>query len=153
MIFFLFFKQNWVLGYSLSNKTWWKPRLPMDQRPLVEARIANFGIFLDVFECLRFGWFFSVFFQKLVFLVFLVHPRPSWSSSRDVRPLFIYLFVCPLPMRFFCVGGLVQSLPRPWTGAIWIWNWISSRALKTRMRSAVRSGSGSQSRSWSWVEP
>ena len=51
--------------------------------------------------------------------------------------------VCPLPMRFFCVVGLVQSVPRPWTGAIS----ISSRALKTRRCSGVRW------RSQSRVEP
>ena len=49
---------------------------------------------------------------------------------------------CPLPMRFFCVVGLVQSVPRPWTGAIS----ISSRALKTRMCSGVWSRSWSRSR-------
>ena len=35
----------------------------MDWRPLVEGRIANFGIPLDVFEFLRFGWFFPFFKQ------------------------------------------------------------------------------------------
>ena len=54
---------------------------------------------------------------------------------------------CPLPMRFFCVVGLVQSVPRPWTGAISIS--ILSRALKTMLCSGVRSRSRSQSR----VEP
>ena len=38
----------------------------MDYRPLVEGRIANFSIFLDVFEFLRFGWFFH-FFKKIWF--------------------------------------------------------------------------------------
>ena len=38
----------------------------------------------------------------------------------------VCLSVCPLPMQFFCVVGLVQRVPRPWTGAIS----ISSRALK-----------------------
>ena len=33
----------------LPYKTWWKPRFPMDLRPLVEGRIANFGISLDIF--------------------------------------------------------------------------------------------------------
>ena len=54
---------------------------------------------------------------------------PSWFSSRDVR-VFVSLFV-PFPCNFFCVVGLVQSVPRPWTGAILIL--ILSRALKTRM--------------------
>ena len=39
----------------LPYKTCWKPRFPMDERPLVEGYIANFGISLDVFEFLRFG--------------------------------------------------------------------------------------------------
>jgi hypothetical protein len=38
-------------GYSWST---WKPRFLMDLRPLVKGRIANIGIFLDVFEILRF---------------------------------------------------------------------------------------------------
>ena len=70
--------------------------------------------------------------------------EPSWSSSCDVC-LFLCIFVCPVPMRFFCVIGLVQSVPRPWTGAILIL--IPSRALKTKRCSGVRS------RSSSWVEP
>ena len=41
-------------------------------------------------------------------------------------------FVCPLPWQFFCVVGLVQSVPRPWTGAISISISILSRPLKTR---------------------
>ena len=31
-------------------KTWWKPRFPMDYRPLVKGHIANFGILLDICE-------------------------------------------------------------------------------------------------------
>ena len=34
------------------------------------------------------------------------------SSSRDVRPR-LADSVCPLPMRFFCVRGLVWSVRRP----------------------------------------
>ena len=49
---------------------------------------------------------------------------------------------CPLPMQFFCVVGLVQRVPRPWTGAIPIS--ISNRALKTRMCSGVWSQSQSR---------
>ena len=45
----------------------------MDERSLVEGYIANFGISLDVFEFLRFGFFFR-FSKKLGFWVFLVHP-------------------------------------------------------------------------------
>ena len=51
----------------LPYKTWWKPRFQMNKRPLVEGRIANFGISLDIFEFLRFGWFF-LFFKKIRFL-------------------------------------------------------------------------------------
>ena len=39
----------------LPYKTWWKPRFPMDWRPLVEGYIANIGISLVVFEFLSFG--------------------------------------------------------------------------------------------------
>ena len=42
----------------------------------------------------------------------------------------LLLVACPLPMKFFGVVGLVQSVPRPWTGAISILILISSRALK-----------------------
>ena len=45
----------------------------MDERPLVEGYIANFGISLDVFEFLRFGWFFP-FFKKNGFLGILGPP-------------------------------------------------------------------------------
>ena len=38
----------------------------MDYRPLVEGRIANFVIFLDVFEFLCF-WCFFPFFKKIGF--------------------------------------------------------------------------------------
>ena len=38
----------------------------MDKRPLVVGHVANFGISLDVFEFLHFGWFFSVFKKNQV---------------------------------------------------------------------------------------
>ena len=43
-------KKKLVFLLILPYKTLWKPRFPMDKRPLVEGRIANFGISLDVFE-------------------------------------------------------------------------------------------------------
>ena len=48
---FSVFQKILFFGYSWSTR---KPRLPMDLRPLVEELIANFGIFLDVVEFLRF---------------------------------------------------------------------------------------------------
>ena len=57
----------------LPYKTWWKPRFPMNKRPLVEGYIANIGISLGLFEFLRFGWFFSVFQKIWVF-------GYSWST-------------------------------------------------------------------------
>ena len=42
----------------------------MDQRPLVEGRITNFGISRRFFEFLRFGYFFP-FFKKIWFLCIL----------------------------------------------------------------------------------
>ena len=59
----------------LPYKTRWKPRFSMDTRPLVEGLVVNFGIFLDVFEFLRFGCFFFRFSNNLVFWVILVHPE------------------------------------------------------------------------------
>ena len=47
--------EHFCLEVILPYKTCWKPRFPMDERPLVEGYIANFGISLDVFEFLRFG--------------------------------------------------------------------------------------------------
>ena len=41
-------KKNRDFGYSWSN-------ISINYRPLVEGRIANFGIFLDVCEFLRLG--------------------------------------------------------------------------------------------------
>ena len=114
MIFAVFHKY-WVLGYSLSNKTWWKPRFPMDYRPLVEGRIANFVIFLDVSDFLRFLWIF-LFFKKIRFLGILGPPSygigatirigqemlcvlyagfSKLSISRNVRPC-VCVFVCSL---------------------------------------------------------
>ena len=80
---------------------------------------------------------------------------PVFMTFHQLNPLGRCVFVClsvclsdvPFSYNFFCMVGLVQSVPRPWTGAISIS--ISSRALKTRMWSGV------QSWSWSWspVEP
>ena len=63
-----------LLLLILPYKTWWKPRFPMDWRPLVKGYIANFGISLDVFEFFGFWLFFllNIFFWG--FCVFLVHP-------------------------------------------------------------------------------
>ena len=41
-----------------------------------------FGISLDVFEFLRFGWFFP-FFKKIGFLVFLVHPETTLPDGLE----------------------------------------------------------------------
>ena len=46
----------------------------MDERPLVEGFIANFGISLDVFEFLRFGSFCPFFEKKIGFLGILGPP-------------------------------------------------------------------------------
>ena len=55
----------------------------MDQRPLVEGRIANFVIFLDVSEFLRFWFFFFVFQKKIRFLGIL--GPPSYGISATIR--------------------------------------------------------------------
>ena len=77
---FSVFQKNLVLGYSLSNKRWWKPRFLMDYRPLVKGCIANFVIFLDVSEFLRFGWFFP-FFKKIGFLGIFGPPSYGFGAT------------------------------------------------------------------------
>ena len=59
-----------IAALILPYKTCWKPRFPMDERPLVEGYIANFGISLDVFEFWHFVWFFP-FFKKFGILAIL----------------------------------------------------------------------------------
>ena len=61
----------------------------MDKRPLVEGRIANFVIFLDVSEFLWFCDFFQ-FSKKIDFGVFLVHPpMASVLLSASVERCFV----------------------------------------------------------------
>ena len=105
--FFSVFQKNWVFGYSWSTR---KPRFPMDQRPLVKGCIANFVIFLDIFEFLRFGRFFSVF-QK-VWIQGCSWCNKTWQKPgfpMDQRPLVkgcisncvIFLDVSEV-LRFYC---------------------------------------------------
>ena len=54
----------------------------MNKRPLVEGRIANFGIFLDVLEFLRFGYFLP-FFKKIGFWGIL--GPPSYGIGATIR--------------------------------------------------------------------
>ena len=71
----------------LPYKAWWKPHLPMNYRPLVEWRIANFGIFLDVFEFLHFRWFFP-FKKKIRFWGILCPTKHAGNhASRWIRDL------------------------------------------------------------------
>ena len=83
------------------------------------------------------------------FFIIIFHQLGPLGRVGLVVTLSMCLSVCPLPMPFFCVVGLVQSVPCLWTGAILILISISSRALKLRMCSGVRSWS----RSRSWGEP
>ena len=69
----------------------------MDEIPLVNGYIANFGISLDVFEFLSFGLFFP-FFKKIVFLGILGPPyRGIGATIRIGREM-----LCLLYARFFC---------------------------------------------------
>ena len=72
-------QKNRVLGYSWSTQ---KPRFLMDLRPLANGRTANFGMFLDVFEFLCFGYFF-LFFKKNRFGGY------SWSNKKQWKPRFL----------------------------------------------------------------
>ena len=60
-----------MADFALQNK--------VETTPLVEGRIANFGIFLDVFEFLRFGQFFLLFKH---FGVLGILGRPGNHTSR-----------------------------------------------------------------------
>ena len=128
---------------------------------------SSLPFFLKINILIYFLITFSVYFFRFWYLCYYLHTSkelespvcgfsptlfygPSWSSSRDVC-MFVSLFLClsdvPFSCDFFCVVRLVQSVPRPLTGAIL----ILSRALKSRMCSGVLSQS--QSRSLSRVEP
>ena len=72
----------------LPYKTLWKLRFPMDQRPLVEGRIANLGISLDLLSsCVLDD--FLLFFKKIGFQGILSPPgnhasqciRDFWSKG------------------------------------------------------------------------
>ena len=97
----------------------------MDKRPLVEGHMANFGI-SDIFEFLRFGWFFSVFQKNWVF-------GYSWSTRKprfpmDLRPLFkgrianfgifldIFEFLC---WMIFSVFQKNRVLGYSWSTPLW----------------------------------
>ena len=66
--FFLFF---FFADFALQNIV--ETMLPDGLETSVEGHIANFGISLDVFEFLCFGWFFFVFQNIWVFVY-------SWST-------------------------------------------------------------------------
>ena len=51
----------------LPYKTWWKPRFPMDQRPLVKGYIVNIGISLDVSAFwMIFSLYQTIWFQGIL---------------------------------------------------------------------------------------
>ena len=95
--------KNPVFGYSWST---WKPRFPMDKRPLVEGHIANFGISLDIFQFLRLEWFF-LFFKKIWFWVFLVHPETTLPDGLETFGRRAYRYFCHISRRFWVFAFLV----------------------------------------------
>ena len=64
----------------LPYKTWWKPRFPTDQRPLVKGYIANLQTFFFL-NFFRFG-FFSVF---NFFFVLCIHGSPYCGIGATIR--------------------------------------------------------------------
>ena len=54
----------------------------------------------------------------LLFDVDLFHQLGPLGQVGLVVAMSVCLSVCPLSVQFFCVVGLVQSVPRLWTGAI-----------------------------------
>ena len=85
----------------------------MDERPLVEGYIANFGISLDVFKFLSFGWFFA-FFKKLGFwyswptLPWYWCYYPHWS--RDALSPVCGIFSIDIKTRFFLTDKKIKNI-------------------------------------------
>ena len=73
-----------------SYKILWKPCFMMDQIPLVKGRIANFGIFLDIFEFLRFWWIFP-FFKTIGFLGILGPPYSGIGATIRIGQEMLFL--------------------------------------------------------------
>ena len=53
----------------------------MDERPLVEGRITNFGLSLDIFEFFALYDFFRL--KKMGFWVFQVHPKTTLPDGLE----------------------------------------------------------------------
>ena len=98
----------------------------MDERPLVEGYIANFGISLDVFEFLRFVLFFLFFKKNWVF-------GYSWSTLLWYRCYRLNVFLPPLP-EVGCQNFL--EIRNPWGKVmvshlnIFVWKWSKIAAQK-----------------------
>ena len=74
--------------FALQNMV--ETTLPDGLETSGQGCIANFGIFLDIFEFLRFGWFFFRFPKKMGFWAFLVHPTVvSVLLSASVERCFV----------------------------------------------------------------
>ena len=98
-------KKKIVFWLILPYKTCWKSRFPMDEIPLVEGYIANFGISLDIFEFLQFGWFFP-FFKKFGFSGILGLPYCGIGVTiRIGREM-----LCLPYAGFFSLAVLISSL-------------------------------------------
>ena len=94
------------------------------------GRIIKYHFFFSSFS-LSFVWL-NVSFKSRRYILFQIR-----EGLKKTIESVIMIIPRRTPPPLFCVVGLVQSVPCPWTGAIS----ISSRALKTRRCSGVRSRS------------
>ena len=111
-----------------------------DFAPHMEGSHADFAPHMERRHCCRdkITAKFAIFayFHKDLFQTTYFHQLgPLGQVGLIVAKSVCTLCVCSLPMRFFCMVGLVQTVPHLWTGALLIS--ISSETLKTKMCSGV----------------
>ena len=77
----------------------------MDERPLVKGYIDNFGMSLDIFEFLLFGWFLP-FFKKIGFLAILGPPYRGIGATLRIRREMLCLPYAGFFLLSFCRDGV-----------------------------------------------
>ena len=79
---------RWLI---LPYKTWWKPLFLKDLRPMVKGHIANFDISLDIFEFLRFWWFFPFSKKNRVYGWFCFKNASGWIRDLWLKGISLIL--------------------------------------------------------------
>ena len=72
----------------------------MDERPLVEGYIANFGISLDVFEFFAF-WIIFLFFKKIGFLGILGRPYCGIGATIRIGRDFYFIVLLVIGVNLY----------------------------------------------------